>query len=208
MELEGVVGPRVGSDGNDLPLRLDKQGAGAVTDVHGRYHEAAYRGQVFSASNQAGKALTPFATSSTTGFVLLNPAGSGKILSILEILFLQTSTAAATASAFVALCGSAPASAAFTGQSGALTINNAQVGSSTVGAGLVYDTVTAKGTTDRLLRPIWQPSVSATATTAIPPFIKDEVSGIIQVTPGNWVAMSASSALSGITSMSWEEIPL
>lgn len=207
MQTEGLVGPRVLTDGSDAVTRLDRSGAAVVADAHGRYHEATRRGNVFTTANQAGKALTPFATSSTTGFVLLNPANSGVVLSLLEILFLQTSTAAATASAFVALCGSVANSTMFTGQSGALTSRSAVVGSSSQGAGLAYDTVTAKGTTDNIVRPIWQPSVSATATTGIPPAIKDDVGGLVQVLPGNWIAMSASSALSGITAMTWEEVP-
>jgi len=207
MQVQGQVGPQVVADGAAASLRQDRQGSQVITDAHGRYHEASSRGRVFTAANQAGKALTPFATSSTTGFVLLNPTGSGVVLSILEIMFLQTSTAAATASAFVALSASAPAATAFTGQSGALTVRNNSIGSANAGSGLAYDTVTSKGTTDVLIRPIWQPSVSATATTSIPPFIRDEVAGLICVQPGSWVAMSASSALSGITSMTWEEVP-
>ena len=57
------------------------------------------------------------------------------------------------------------------------------------------------------IRNLWQPSVSATATTAVPPFLKDEIAGAIAVAPGCAVSLSALSALSGAASMTWAEVP-
>jgi hypothetical protein len=57
------------------------------------------------------------------------------------------------------------------------------------------------------VRNLWQPSVSATATTGIPPFVKDEIAGAIAISPGCAVSLSALSALSGAASMTWAELP-
>lgn len=206
MEIAGYVGPRTAADGTLTTMRLTKDASQVVSDSHGRYTEAVGRNKVFTASNQAGTALTAFATSVTTGFMLYNPVGSGQRLSLLEIIF-QQSTAAATAIDLISLAANVNPAAAVPASNTAITVRNAQLGSTATGVGIVYG-ATTKGTADIIVRALWAPSVSATATTGIPALIKDEVAGALEILPGCWVVMSATTAISGITTMTWEELPI
>lgn len=206
MRIEAKVGPQVNADGAETELRLHKDASLIVAQSHGRYSEAVGRGNVFTASNQTGAALTAFATSASTGFILHNPVNSGKRLSLLEILFQQTSAAAAAQAVVSLAAGVSPIATQPSGLT-SLVVRNAQLGTSGAGAGLAYGAATV-GTADVIVRALNSPSVSATATTAIPPLLKDEVSGALEIMPGCWVKMTSTTALSGITTMTWEELPI
>lgn len=101
MKVEGRVGRIVAEDGSLNPLRLTKDGALAVSNVGGKYAEAALAGRLFCAAMQ-----TPTTTSTTlnttfVGLGLCNPANSGKLLVIHE--FSYAATAALTAETLLAL---------------------------------------------------------------------------------------------------------
>lgn len=202
---------RVGSypaklgDGIFNPFRLGATGELIVQAGQARWRELVRQGLVFQACNQAGAALTNLAAV-TTGFVLYNPIGSGKVLSILQARFFQTSVAAAAANAGVQLAAYSNPGAAPTGLT-ALAITNAQIGAVLGSAAAVYSGATFAAA-PVAIRALWQPSVSATATTSIPPVVVDDIDGGIELLPGNALGMSALSALSGVTSMLWAELPL
>lgn len=83
MQISGRVGPVLAVDGATQPLRLDRQGGQAVSQLHGRYYEQNYRQSLF----RGGMTLTAIAnvtfTTGTLGatctpiFGLYNPMGSG-----------------------------------------------------------------------------------------------------------------------------------
>jgi hypothetical protein len=206
MIIEGRVGPQILSDGALAQLRQLKDGAVGVSDAHGRYQEAVYRGNVFNACNQAGAAVTNLAAAAT-GFILSNPAGSGKLLVLLEILFAQTSVAAAAANAAVLLAANINPIAAAVVHTTPLVINNALLGAGQAAVAKV-DSAATLPAAPVAVRTLWQPSVSATATTGIPPLVKDEIAGAIIIGQGCAVSLTALSALSGVASMTWEEIPV
>lgn len=210
IEIQGRVGP-VGipsslGDGVLTDPFLGPQSQLMVQDWAPRYAEMARRGVLFNASNQTGTALTALA-STQTGFALINPLGSGKNLAVCEIAVAQTSTAAAAANAAVLLgaCITPLALSTYT-LTTPLTINNALIGGQASSVARVIAGGTL-GSTPVAVRAIWQPSVSATATTSIPPFIKDEVAGAVVVAPGCSVVVVALSALSAVVSMTWAELP-
>lgn len=204
MLVEGVVGPVTLADGSPAQPRLGRTREVITSDAHGRYYEAVLRGNVYCACNQAGAALTNLA-SVATGFILFNPVNSGINLVLLEIAFLQTSTAAAAANAAVLLGANVNPSLGAPSSVTALVIRNSLLGNNKAGVGLAYNAATI-GAAPVAIRAIWQPSVSATATVGIPPFVKDEVAGAVIVGPGCCISMAALTALSGITSMTWEEV--
>lgn len=206
MQAEVRTGPQVASDGQIGPARGTKTGEIAVSDAHGRYHEAVSRGKVFVAANQSGSAITNLA-SVATGFILFNPVNSGVNLSLLEITFIQTSTAAASANAGLQLAANVNPSLGAPSSVTALTVRNALLGNQTAGTGIAYSGCTI-GAAPVAIRQIWQPSVSATATTAIPPVVRDLVDGLIVIGPGCCVSLSALNTLSGAASMAWEEVPV
>lgn len=91
IQLQGRVGLVSAADGQPNQLRQDKTVALVVAQAHGKYREAASRGTLFM---QSVKSATVTATTdisplpATTGRALvgvLNPAGSGKRVSILKI---------------------------------------------------------------------------------------------------------------------------
>src|SRR5437588_8650600 len=82
--IKGSVGPFRGSDGVDTPLRLGRDSELIVTELHGKYYEQSLRGNLFHATiDTAGVALAVAGT--TAGIALANPAGSGKLLSLVRI---------------------------------------------------------------------------------------------------------------------------
>src|SRR6266550_4393786 len=82
----GVV---TAGDGTYPELRGARKGGLVSQDVGGRYEEGSYRGAMFYAANTAAQALS-VASSTYTGLVVQNPVGSGKNLSILEIIYTPT----------------------------------------------------------------------------------------------------------------------
>lgn len=206
MIYEGVVGPAIASDGTIGTARFTKDLSQRVADAHARYHEMVYRGNVWMAANQAGSAVTNLAASAT-GFILSNPASSGKLLVLVEIGIVQTSAAAAAANAGVQLAANVNPIAAAVVHTTPLIVRNALLGSSATGVGLADSSSTLPVAPVAIMN-LWQPSVSATATTAIPPVIVIPIDGKIIVGQGCAVSLSALSALSVAAHMIWEEVSI
>lgn len=93
MQNQAKVGPVQLSEGAETSLRVDRQSAQVVTDAHGRYHEAAVRGNVFTAymdttsTTTAAGNLKGASAAAVTNFCVWNPANSGKVLSLLKFNF-------------------------------------------------------------------------------------------------------------------------
>src|SRR5688572_33508855 len=96
---EGKVGLGNLTAGAMRELALSKMGALITQDL---ILELTISGMVFCAANQAGTAITNL-NATATGFILTNPPGSGKHVVLLELNFIQTSTAAAQAHAGLVL---------------------------------------------------------------------------------------------------------
>lgn len=84
MLTEGTVGPQVISDGVQANLRLGKGAEVITTELHGKYYEQNYRGNLFHATVDTGGVALPVAGTSA-GIALANPAGSGKNLSLVRV---------------------------------------------------------------------------------------------------------------------------
>lgn len=199
------VGPFPAADATQITARGDRTGATVVADAHGRYHEGTSRNTTFMAANQASATFTLFGNTTATGFILFNPTGSGKILSVLNIGYTKVSAAAAAIESLVL-------SGAYAGQTlsslTALTTRCALVGSNATGVGIAYSaaTLSAAGV---IIYAFQSPSVSATATTAVPPVTSVDVAGQIEIAQGAWVQLAAgfTNTLAGIAHMVWEEYP-
>ena len=163
----------------------------------------ARNGQIFTACNQAAATATLINTSTTTGFILSNPWGSGKKLLLTNVTFCYTTVPAATAIIFLAQ-SIAPSPTAHTGTT-ALTIYGAD------GSGARGDSVARAynaSTTPNLpvyTRQIgYSPTTPATtgALTWSPAF-----EGEISLVPGAYIQLSyITTAPVGITSMTWIEV--
>lgn len=103
MIYEGKVGPQTLGDGSVTTVRLDKSGAQAVADAHGKYYEPTSRANVFWVANQVGITSQAGLSATTPALTLFNPKGSGVNASIL-FAGAQFTVAFATAGAiFVAV---------------------------------------------------------------------------------------------------------
>lgn len=98
MLLQGQVGPAVANDGTLPPFRQGKLGDIIVSELHGRFYEQCYRGNLYSAgsSTTALSANTITLVAATTPIVgVWNPSTSGVNLVILQAM-LQVSVQAAS----------------------------------------------------------------------------------------------------------------
>src|SRR5438128_3748285 len=122
---ELVVGPRTLSDGAPFVQRGDRTGATMCADAHGRYMEAALRGNLYFAANQAGIATPVGLATASKNYTLYNPAGSGRNLVVLDIV-VHSQTNAASGGLY--LVGNLTATQAAPASVTAETVRNALLG--------------------------------------------------------------------------------
>jgi hypothetical protein len=211
-EIQGKVGIQGATaslgDGTVIDPYMGKQAQMIVQDFAPKYLEAGYRGLAFCGSAQAGIAVSTGFSTTATGLILINPLNSGKNLWLVDLVVSQTSTAAAAANAGLVLAANTnPVALASYTLTTSLTVQPTLLGSTATPVGKLLTAATLP-TAPVAVRSIWQPSVSATATTAIPPLVKDEIAGAIGVAPGCAVSLSALSAISVLASLTWIELPL
>lgn len=81
----GSVGPGTYQDGGTPAVRLGRSGEIVVDELHGRYYESVYRGNVYSGGNVGGVVTTVGVATTYTGLCLSNPPGSGANLVVLKV---------------------------------------------------------------------------------------------------------------------------
>jgi hypothetical protein len=162
-------------------------------------------GQLFTAANQTGATVTLINTSTTTGFVLSNPFGSGKKALIVAGGFQYTTVPTATAVLFwcLSVAPSATAHASVT----ALTVYQADgSGATSRAACRAY----SASTTPNL--PVYTRSFgyspTTPATTGSLSNFRDYIDGALVLVPGSYLQVSyITTAPVGITDMQWVEVP-
>lgn len=165
-------------------------------------------GNLFYASNQAAATVTLINTSTTTGFVLSNPHGSGRKLVIKDVMFAYTTVPTATAVLF--LCQSVAPSPTAHASVTALDVYNANGGGVRSAGSIGSPMARAYGASTTPNLPVYSRilgySPTTPATTGGLSF-KDEVNGAITLLPGTYVQISyITTAPVGITYMSWVEV--
>ena len=80
------VGSQYNPDGiSQNPPRGNREGATIVSGIHGKYYEAAFRGQLFIAQTVIAGVVIPVAAATLNSkFTLWNPASSGKIVELVS----------------------------------------------------------------------------------------------------------------------------
>lgn len=200
-QTQGRIGPVAGSDSGVQTVRLAKTGESVTSDAHGRYYEAAIRGTLFFASNQAGIATPVGLTTASKNFTLYNPAGSGKNLVLLDITVQATADPAADTAIW--LVGNLTATQAAPATNTAETVRNGLLGGA-AGVGLVYNTTTL-ASTPVILRAL--PGVFfASGVGSGQIYARDEVAGSIIIPPGVYVSVQGLTAITLVCSMAWEEV--
>ncbi len=205
------VGPTIGADGTTPPGRFGKTGESVVTQAHGKYHEAASRGNLYTAAVPPGTGVAPGTSLGTSGnaFVLYNPKGSGKRLSIKRASLAYISGTLG-AGALHWVCRNDPTVAA---PSSGTTITpvNCDIGAAnnSVAVPRFNATLDAAPTA---LRPFASLDAEASSSTPGPRILSEDVDGEFVVEPGcsvgiTGVAAAGTSPLITL-GMTWEEIPI
>ena len=211
MLTQGQVGPvpqtASAQAGTQLPYRQGNMGDSIVSELHGRYYEAAYRRAIFSAGNQAAVATTALGTLAHTGLVLSNPVGSLVNLVLLKVSY-GTSVAVPTAG-YVALQTGYNSGANVTHTTPATVYSNF-IGVGAAGTGLVDVSATLPANA-----PVHRLFLSNTGTLATTGLLVNapqvvDVEGSIILPPGAYVATYtfATNTAAWWFTFSWEEVPI
>jgi len=209
---EGIVAPQVLADGSEAPMRLDRTGAVIMVEGHGRYYEAASRGNLFTAYAAAG-AVTTVATS-MTGLILVNNSTTTKAaLQKIGGLILATSASATglvLAWFQVGAPGTKPGVGYGASTATALTAVPNYLGGNLPQCG-VYSAVNSTVGTPVPFKTLLH-NTAAIAVTGEDIGFQMDLEGSIIVPPGFGVCVAALGAATAATStvldLSWEEIPL
>lgn len=193
-----VVGQQSASDSSTIQARGGKQGDSIVSELHGRYYEQTYRGNMFSVATQGTGVTTTAALATTfTGLAVGNPLGSGVNLVLNKFTCAQFAVGAAATIGIMGGVGSITAS---------LTPQSRFIGTGTVSKA----TATAGQTISTPLLIATFGSVGSLATTGygLGPNISVDLEGSIIVPPGSFIAsytaIVTTSALQ--FSFAWEEV--
>ena len=203
MLIQAQVGNQSANDGFTTDLRAGRGGELMVSRLNPREYELVRLGKVFTASNQAVKALSTLNVT-CTGFALSNPLGSGTNLVLLDVCVALVSAPAGIASVHIAAQMLPHGTAVVHGTP--LTVRNCLLGGSAAGVGLA-DRAATLPAAPVAIRAIGGGPVAASSLES--PFIKDEVGGQIILAPGTNVSLGyVTTAINVMASMSWAELGL
>ena len=80
------------TDGNTYTAAAGRQSDALVSEIHGKWYTAGYRGATFITSTLIAGITVPIAATTLAGkFTIWNPAGSGKICELISINMAQSS---------------------------------------------------------------------------------------------------------------------
>lgn len=205
----GTVGSKSASssNGSQYDQSFMPSGAQRVADGHGRYVDTALRGRSFLAANAGAIAVTAL-NATATGFILTNPvaAAAGGVYVALLDFSPQQAVAATTAIDTLQLAWGAVSATAVT-HTTPLVVRPIPLGVSGAGQALVDSSSTLPAAPVAVVN-LQSPSVSATATTGVPPCVYRDFGGLMITAPGTSFSLSATTAIQCATSAVWEEIPV
>lgn len=157
---------------------------------------------IFVASSQAGQALSLALSTTQTGLTLSNPFGSGKTLVLLQIRGALTTAPAGVAT--ILLTANVNPNAAEATHTTPATVRPANLGSTKASVAKV-DTAATLPAAPVVVRGLGGPVATGSVSQ---PQIVDNIDGALCVAPGCSVSINAlTTAISGVWSMVWEEIP-
>jgi len=212
IEIQGKVGPGYAADGNTADPRMTRDLGVAVQDLHGRYYESAFRGNVWTLSTAVGgvtiASANVIAASAGSPIVgVYNPVNSGKNLVIMRATTMLTS---GTAGAGGLVWGIIAPNAGVTAAGGNGAINNATF----VTGGSIAKTFTASALTGAgasvLFRFVGGSTTGAAGANANLT-VNEETAGDIICPPGGVVGIFAAAAGTSpiyMASMTWEEVTI
>ncbi len=217
MYLQGVVfdpSAAGSSDGSTVTANFGRANEMIVSELHGKYFEQCYRGNVYYGSTTTAGVVIPIASSLTPTYSIWNPAGSGKLLVPVVTLIGWTATTTADGSFIwmsTANAGSGISSTAPFTAFGSGTPVNANLGSGKVSA----IRLGSGGTTTLVAAPsVYRDTgISAGITTAATAgfwVMRDDWDGSGIVPPGNAIHLMGTTAIAATVQVTqvWVEVPL
>lgn len=199
ISVSGKAGARTVTRGAEDTLRLGYTGEAIVSKYLADYAQAILDGVAFEAANQAAQAVSVALATTYTGLLLYNPIGSDVLL-VPKFVKFALSVAPVAIAPIGLLAGSQ--TLAPTGVT-ALATQNAQVGNGAVGKGIAYSAAT-------ILLPVWRKLLwdGFTAGALPAPQAPVDLKGDIVIKPGSFIGIAALTAVTGLGSISWMEVPL
>lgn len=190
------------NDGATVNLRGGNLGELITQELHGRYYEQAYRKNMFWAANQAAQAISVALATTYTGLCLSNPAGSGVNL-VLNKVGIALSVAPAAIAPMGLITGFL--STGLVTHTTALVPACTFIGSGQNPVGKVDAAATLVGT------PAWTKMLMGGFTAAALPSAGPtliDLEGAVIIAPGAYAAIGALTAVTGLFSIGWEEVPV
>lgn len=203
MKIESIVGPQVCSDGSATNPRLGATGELIVSNLHGRYFEQSIRGNLFHACTPVGGAAL-LAAGVTAGFVLTNPVGSNKYISLVRVNY-GIISGTYTLGTIMHGVNTNPIAVAVTGT--AIVPMPGMIGSGYNPTGKVFATATLP----LAQTPLYPFAIKNVSTTASFNNITDDIDGRIVLTPGTtWslFVIGADTTPLEMVAVSWEEVSM
>lgn len=202
---QGAVGVQNNPDSSNLiTARLGKQGDQLFSELHGRYYEQTYRGNVFNVASQVVATTSVGLATTYTGLCLSNPRNSGVNLVLNKCTMMQSVIQATQIEAFAIAFG-------FNTSTDVTHTAAVVPQSALVGSGL---TPLAKADSSATLptAPLYGAFIGQTSTaTAQPTQSTLDFEGSVILKPGSyacWVTPAQASVAGMWFSFSWEEVPI
>jgi hypothetical protein len=207
------------SDGDDANIILGKQAEMLQAPLHSEYYTQTYRGCVYHASTTPLGLAIPIYTGTAPVVCLWNPIGSGKNLSLLNVVFAYasgTATYGAIGLCYVAGAGSMIATGAVFSAFGTGTSVNGLLGAGTAAVAKVAvagtTTLTTAPTAANWFYTLGNINLEAATGTAHATFVPGaggNPKGSILLSPGTaiWIAGTVASSALYVQTISWAESP-
>jgi hypothetical protein len=177
-----------------------KQGDALVSELHGKYYTAAYRGRVFIGQTTTAGTTIPIITTTTATFALYNPLGSGVNVELISCDVMGTTTTVGSgAIGLGVVTGLTLAPTSLT----ALTPIPIPIGAGGVPQAKLYaQAVLAAATTSFI------PLFAATAALGVVPVWHTDFDGKMILAPGTLVFLAGTAAQTGnptVSRFDWAE---
>jgi hypothetical protein len=189
------------ADATNLPFLQGKAAEGVVTELHGKYYTANYRGRHFMTQGASAGVTIPVSSSTVPTFTVFNPIGSGIIMELGKLnIGINNATTVVSSIHWGIISGLTVAPTGVT----AMATGTANIGGPGVPLGLVYSAATLAAASTKFFDLF---SVSAAAG-AFPNFNYDHEGSLI-LQPGSLVHLCGTAAQTNATlnSLTWSEWP-
>jgi hypothetical protein len=182
-----------------------------VTELYPKYAALAQNANLFTASSQAATAVSLLSTATATGYILSNPAGSGKNLVLLEANVQLAATEVATGTNLVLAFNNNPVAAAVV-HTTPLTVSSTLIGAGASSVAKVDGAATLPAV-PTALRPIGMAQITfgtaATAGLAQVATVKEIFDGSIVISPGTSISLATiTTTISILAAFTWAETPV